>query len=80
MLGSLFTPVAPKLAESLRAGKAWCIWFNSTAGILSYLNIQQRKLTYPAFSLDGLRSLPVPAGLSEVGAWRPHSMGWLIKS
>ena len=36
------------------------MWLNSTAGILAYLNIRQKQLTYPSFSLDGLRSLPVP--------------------
>ena len=42
------------------ARKAWCVWLNSTFGIIALLNARQRNLTYPSFSLDGLRSLPVP--------------------
>ena len=40
--------------------KAWCVWANSSAGILGFLAISQRKLTYPRFSMDGLRSMPFP--------------------
>ena len=40
--------------------KAWCVWLNSTFGIIALLNTRQKNLTYPHFSLDGLRSLPVP--------------------
>ena len=40
--------------------QAWCVWLNSTFGIIAFLNTRQKKLTYPSFSLDGLRSLPVP--------------------
>ena len=40
--------------------KAWCVWFNSTFGVIAILNTRQKKLTYPSFSLKGLRSLPVP--------------------
>ena len=40
--------------------KAWCVWLNSTFGILGFLNTRQKNLTYPNFSLEGLRSLPVP--------------------
>ena len=28
--------------------------------MLSFLNIRQKKLTYPSFSMDSLRTLPVP--------------------
>lgn len=40
--------------------KAYCLWFNSTYGILSFLNIRSRKLTYPDFAISYLESLPVP--------------------
>ena len=40
--------------------KAWCMWANSSVGVLSMLAIRQRDLTYPRFSMDGLRSLPFP--------------------
>lgn len=61
--------------DSTQVMKAWCVWGNSSAGILSFMAISQRKLTYPSFSIDGLRSLPFPdpesnpdaiAALSEV--------------
>ena len=59
-LGSGFVPVSPVSTDAKQACKAWCVWLNSTFGILAYLNLRQKNLTYPHFSLDGLRSLPVP--------------------
>ncbi len=63
IIGSAFITVT--LAErekrqSLRLCKAWCVWFNSTFGVLAFLNARQRKLTYPRFSVNGLRDLPAP--------------------
>ena len=59
--------LAPHLYRSSRVArnkelqcKAWCVWLNSTPGIVAFLNTRQRNLTYPSFSLDGLRSLPAP--------------------
>ena len=60
ILGSGFVPALPKGDEETRLCKAWCVWLNSTVGILAFLNIRQRNLAYPSFSLDGLRTLPVP--------------------
>ena len=60
LIGSAFTPVTPKADNKKELCKAWCVWFNSTPGILSFLNIRQKILTYPNFSMDSLRSLPVP--------------------
>ena len=60
VLGSAFVPVSPVGTHAELVCKAWCAYLNSTFGILGYLNFRQRKLTYPNFSLDGLRSLPVP--------------------
>lgn len=63
IIGSAFVPVKPKVDDD-DAGKticeAWCAWFNSTPGMLSFLNIRQKKLTYPSFSMDSLRTLPAP--------------------
>ena len=59
-LGSGFVPVSPIGADAKQACMAWCVWLNSTFGILAYLNLRQKNLTYPHFSLEGLRSLPVP--------------------
>ena len=60
VLGSAFIPVSPIGDNSNELCKAWCVWFNSTFGIIGFLNTRQKNLTYPNFSLDGLRSLPVP--------------------
>ena len=60
VLGSAFIPVLPHDDDRETVCKAWCVWLNSTPGVVSFLNIRQRKLTYPHFSLDGLRTLPVP--------------------
>lgn len=60
LLGSAFIPATPNGQDKEETCKAWCAWFNSTPGIIAFLNIRQKKLSYPHFSLDGLRSLPVP--------------------
>ena len=44
----------------VRTLKAWCAYLNSTPAVLSYLNRRQKKLTYADYSLDQLRSIPVP--------------------
>ena len=61
ILGSAFVPVTPNGGNNEALCKAWCVWFNSTPGTVTFLNIRQKNLTYPHFSLDGLRSLPVPS-------------------
>ena len=60
ILGSAFVPVIPAGQNKELFCKAWCVWLNSTLGVVAFLNTRQKKLTYPNFSLDGLRSLPVP--------------------
>ena len=60
VLGSAFIPVSPAGDNWEQVCKAWCAWLNSTFGIIAFLNTRQKNLTYPNFSLDGLRSLPVP--------------------
>ncbi|MCY3879120.1 MAG: hypothetical protein OXF74_08070 [Rhodobacteraceae bacterium] len=60
VLGSAFIPVSPHGNDSEQLCKAWCVWLNSTFGVIAFLNTRQKNLTYPHFSLDGLRSLPVP--------------------
>lgn len=66
-LGNAWVPVMPlgdsALAdpnEQLRSQKAWCAFLNSTPGAVLFLNRRSKKLTYPAYSLDQLRSLPCP--------------------
>lgn len=60
ILGSAFIPATPNKSNKVEICKAWCVWLNSTLGIITFLNIRQKKLSYPHFSLDGLRTLPVP--------------------
>lgn len=40
--------------------KAFCCWFNSTYGVLGFLNIRSRTLDYPIFTKGHIESLPVP--------------------
>ena len=61
VLGSAFIPVTPFSENREQLCKAWCVWLNSTFGIIAFLNIRQKNLTYPNYSLDGLRTLPVPS-------------------
>ncbi len=60
ILGSAFVPVSPVEGDKEQLCKAWCVWLNSAFGVIAFLNTRQKNLTYPSFSLDGLRSLPVP--------------------
>ncbi len=57
-VGSIWTPCRPHDPEM---AKALCLYLNSTPGLLSLLGARDnRKPSYPSFSLDTLRSLPVP--------------------
>ena len=57
-LGSSWTPCRPHDAD---IAKALCLYLNSTPGILTLLGGRDNKVpSYPSFSLDTLRSLPVP--------------------
>ena len=57
-LGSAWTPCRPHKPE---IAEAICLYLNSTAGLLSLLGDRDnRKPSYPTFSLDTLRSLLVP--------------------
>ena len=57
-VGSIWTPCRP---HDPGITKALCIYLNSTPGLLSLLGARDnRKPSYPSFSLDTLRSLPVP--------------------
>ena len=57
-VGSIWTPCRPHDPE---IAKALCLYLNSTPGLLSLLGARDnRKPSYPSFSLDTLRSLPVP--------------------
>ena len=57
-VGSIWTPCLP---HDPGIAKALCLYLNSTPGLLSLLGERDnRKPSYPSFSLDTLRSVPVP--------------------
>lgn len=63
ILGSAFSPVRPVLHKGVdpsEVSKAWCAWLNSTMGILSFMNIARKNLTYSWFASEYLKMLPVP--------------------
>ena len=58
VVGSLWTPC--RTHDEAHA-RALCMYLNSTPGLLTMLGARDnRKPSYPSFSLDTLRSLPVP--------------------
>ena len=58
VVGSIWTPCRPRDPD---IAKALCLYLNSTPGILTFLGGRDNKVpSYPSFSLDTLRSLPVP--------------------
>ena len=59
LLGSAWVPVRPR-EPNPTFEQALCAWWNSTPGILTLLHARARKLTYPRYALDSLRSLLVP--------------------
>ena len=64
-VGSIWTPCRPHNPD---IAKALCLYLNSTPGLLSLLGERDnRKPSYPSFSLDTLRSASVPA-LTALGA------------
>ncbi len=73
-VGSIWTPCRPHAPEIL---KALCLYLNSTPGLLSLLGERDnRKPSYPSFSLDTLRSAPVP-DLTALGEAERHMLsGW----
>ena len=57
-VGSIWTPCRPHGPGIINA---LCLYLNSTPGLLSLLGERDnRKPSYPSFSLDTLRSVPVP--------------------
>ena len=59
LLGSAWTPVIPRIANPAFE-ESLCAWWNSTPGILTLLHARARKLTYPRYALNSLRSLLIP--------------------
>ena len=83
VVGSIWTPCRPHDPDT---AKALCLYLNSTPGLLSLLGGRDnRKPSYPSFSLDTLRSLPVPnlAALGvrpSVTCWTAGLTGWKTMS
>ena len=73
-VGSIWTPCRP---HNPSIARAICLYLNSTLGLLSLLGRRDnRKPSYPSFSLDTLRSLKVPdftalgdAELQSLNSW-----------
>ena len=73
-VGSIWTPC--RFHESDIA-KALCLYCNSTLGLLSLMGGRDnRKPSYPSFSLDTLRSLPVPNFVALESAKRDLLNNW----
>ncbi len=73
-VGSIWTPCRPHDSD---IAKALCLYLNSTLGLLSLLGGRDnRKPSYPSFSLDTLRSLPVPNFAVLGAAERDHLTQW----
>ena len=67
-VGSIWTPCRP---HNPGHAKALCLYLNSTPGLLALLGQRDNRVpSYPSFSLDTLRSLPVP----DFGALAPAAL------
>ena len=62
-LGQPFIPVTPLphiRAAASTLSRAWCAYLNPTPATLSFLNRRQKTPDYSDYSLEQLRSMPVP--------------------
>ena len=60
-LGSAWSPITPHVdGDESDIQKAWCAWLNSSLGALLLLERRTKKLAYPAFPLQNLRTLLCP--------------------
>ncbi len=73
-VGSIWTPCRPHDPDM---AKAICLYLNSTPGLLSLLGARDNRVpSYPSFSLDTLRSLPVPNFATLGAAERDLLSSW----
>ena len=73
-VGSRWTPCRP---HDPGVTKALCLYLNSTPGILTLLGGRDNRVpSYPSFSLDTLRSLPVPDFAALESARRESLSSW----
>jgi hypothetical protein len=74
VVGSIWTPCRPNDPD---IAKALCLYLNSTPGLLALLGGRDNRVpSYPSFSLDTLRSLPVPDFTAVDRATIEHLTGW----
>ena len=73
-VGSRWTPCHPHDPDIARA---LCLYLNSTLGLLSMLGARDNRVpSYPSFSLDTLRSVPVPDFAALAETEREMLSGW----
>ena len=73
-VGSRWVPCRPNDPSIL---KALCLYLNSTPGLLSLLGERDNRApSYPSFSLDTLRSVPVPDFAALAEGEREMLSGW----
>ena len=63
-LGSAWVSVLPNRAVTGHEPeilKAWCVWANSTLGLLNFLMLRQKTLVYGTYSIDGLGRMMFPS-------------------
>ena len=66
-VGSLWTPCRTKHEEAATA-EALCLYLNSSLGLMALLGGRGNRVpSYPAFSIDALRAIPMP-NLDELGS------------
>ena len=74
VVGSIWTPCR---TQDPNIAKALCLYLNSTPGLLALLGGRDNRVpSYPSFSLDTLRSLPVPDFTAVDRATIDHLTGW----
>ena len=59
VLGSAWIPINSMKIDA-RVHPAWCMWLNSSWSIVQLLAMRSKKLTYPHFNLEQLRSIKLP--------------------
>lgn len=75
-VGSIWTPYRP---HDPGIAKALCLYLNPTLGVLSLLGERDNRVpSYPSFSLDTLRSMPVPDLTALAEAEREMLSGWFV--
>ncbi len=73
-VGSRWTPCRP---HDPSIAKSLCLYLNSTPGLLSLLGERDNRApSYPSFSLDTLRSVPVPDFTALGEPERDMLSGW----